>query len=193
MNRATVRGALLLNAAEARPYNINALVEQSLSEVLPRQPDSATRVFVDLDITLPRLPLLIDPFRHALSKALELCLQVDEPSAVVVRTAAQADIAVVSIERHPLCYSSLRRRRRRHSRIWHDLGTMGDLDLLVGQQVLRALGGRLWLIRGKQELRAVFELPLANQSQAQPALGPVSVQVTRPTVRRPRMDASNAD
>lgn len=169
-------GELMLSTAEARPLNINALVEHSLMEVLRQGVHSEARVFVDLDTTLPRLFVLQQPVQDALRRALVLCLQAAELSVVVVRTLAASEMAVVSIER---CsrrrYETIDLRCRR-PKTWHEVGSINDLDLLVGQQVLRALGGRLWLLRRPNELRAQFELPLVTQGYEQSAIdraGPV--------------------
>lgn len=171
----------------ARLCDLNELVERTLFDMLPRFAEREMAVVAELDLFVPPVPLLAEPFCAALRRALAICVDGGGPGSYLrARIVLDRFHVTVGLQCLPRArVSRLERMRIRSARpqLWYEVGAAGDVDLLVGAQVLRALGGSLRVYRNSEGLKVAFALPAPRR----PRSSHNSIGSTRQiiTVRRP--------
>jgi len=146
----------VLTPDQAELYDLNRIVWSAVESVLPLCQAMSVRLVLEQDPRLPAVPMLIRPIEDALDAVLDLCLE--KGSVVRVRTRACTDRAVTTVERWRAS-----RTRDRRSTCWFDAGTMGQVELIVGDRAARALGGRIRIMRRADDLRFRLELPSGSR------------------------------
>ncbi len=165
----------VLAPEQAELHDLNQIVLAAVEDALPLCLALGVRMVLQQDPRLPVVPMLLRPIEDALDSAIDLCLD-GERGVVRVFTQALPDRAVTVVERS--CGSAQDERRggggaRRRAapgeghfaESWIEVGTLGQVELLVGERTARALGGRLRVERRRDDLRFRLELPRSDHEQ----------------------------
>lgn len=146
----------VFSAEYAEPHDLNRIVAATLFEVNPLCQALNLPVYIQYDWRLPPVPMLIEPIRDTISAMLDICIDPDLAASCSIRvqTSAWRDRALCVVERQSNSISPAN---------WRDVGALGRLELMVGVQTSRALGGCLRVMRREEDLRLWLELPLVNR------------------------------
>ena len=181
----------VLSVEMAELHNINDLVTRVVEQARPLWQALGIRVRLQLDELLPPVQMLVQPTEEALTVALDLCLAGDLDT-LRVHTRVCKDRAVLTLER------LLAPRREPGSLVWdkpvelawRDAGSMGRVELVVGDRTTRALGGRMSIQHRQNDLRLWLELPILSRPHCgwlagdsrQPQLSSSIIDLGFPTV-----------
>ena len=157
----------VLSMEMAELHNLNDVVTRVVDRASPLWKALGIRVVLQLEQSLPPVQMLVQPTEEALVVALELCLAGDL-DILRVHSRVCKDRAVLTLERllAPR-YGVARAYMEERSGVqWIEAGSMGRVELLVGGQTTRALGGRMSIQHREGDLRLWLELPILNRPQA---------------------------
>lgn len=157
----------VLSMEMAELHNLNDLVTRVVDRAHPLWKALGIRVVLQLDQLLPPVQMLVQPTEEAIAVALDICLAGDLDT-LRVHTRVCRDRAVLTLERllaprfgvgqpYPNPPSEVQ---------WIEAGSMGRLELVVGDRTTRALGGRMRLQHRDGDLRLWLELPILNRPHA---------------------------
>lgn len=168
----------------AQPHDLNRLVADVVLDTWTRWPVEEVPVSVHCDRHLPPVRMLVGPLRELLACLLDLSLETPGHGNVTVTTGVSSRSAVVTVKRtNPGAAGP-----------WRTLlvQRVGRVELLVGERMLRALGGHLRLRRCPDGLHAEMALPLdaPQPSRQRPALSAIG-EVQRATTPRPGLWAGS--
>lgn len=164
--------AELLGPEHAQLYDLNRVVSTAVAEAAPICQSLGVRVRLWQAIDLPRVPLLLEPLQHMMAGLIDLCLDDEDASSLELRTASELDRVVAQIDRYP------RVRVPDPQRTWTELPLGARLELIVGAQAVRMLGGRMIIRHRGSELQARIELRRADSRL------PLGNALSRPRSRR---------
>ncbi len=144
----------LVGVDQARLFDLNVVVASVVAEALPvcRSLGVSLRVWQAAD--LPPVPLLVEPMQHTLAGLIDLCLDEERVEALELRTWSELDCVVASVERRVNGAGG----DDPHA-CWRELAPGARLELLVGAQALRALGGALSMRSRGRQLVCRVEIP----------------------------------
>jgi hypothetical protein len=137
---------------QARLGDLNAVVAQVVAEALPVCRALGVRLRVWQTADMPRVPLLVEPLQHTLAGLIDLCLDDDDVHTLELRTWSELDCVVVGVERRVLSNAAA-------TSVWREVNAGDRVELLVGAQALRALGGALSMRSRGHELVCRIEVP----------------------------------
>ena len=157
----------VLSMEMAELHNLNDVVTRVVDRASPLWKALGIRVILQLERLLPPVQMLVQPTEEALAVALDICLAGDL-DILRVHTRVCKDRAVLTLERllsprYGLAQTYPEHRSEVH---WVEAGSMGRVELLVGDQTTRALGGRMSIQHRDGDLRLWMELPILNRPQA---------------------------
>ena len=142
----------LISVDEARLHDLNLLVSRAVADALPLCRQLGIPVRLRQATHLPAVRLLPEPIEYMLAGLIDLCLDDEAVLALGVSTRAEVDRVIIGIERRLIgSIGSVA--------LWHDVPLNAHLELLVGAQTLRAMGGRLVARYRERELWARIEIP----------------------------------
>lgn len=158
----------VLSPEQAEIYDLNQLVYTVVEEALPLCNALGIRPVLQQDPRLPAVPLLISPIEDILSTALDLCLD-EDTHFLRIKTRAGRSRAVTTVERwcrsasQSTNYFNIGSNNNKFE--WCDTGPMGHVEFIIGERMMRALGGKLRIQRRGKDLRFCLELPSGERPQ----------------------------
>lgn len=152
---------------QAEFHDLNQLVWSASERFFETCKTKGIRIQLQLDMRIPKVPMLIQPIQDSLIAALELCLD-GTACELRIRTRATGNRVIATLERH--CGTTdgrmgLKQATNKKNPPWLDTQLGGHLELLVGECATRALGGKLRLQRRDEDVRLWLELPSTNRPQ----------------------------
>ena len=157
----------ILSMEMAELHNLNDVVKRVVDRARPLWRALGIRVVLELDQLLPPVQMLLKPTEDAIGVALDLCLAGDLDS-LRVHTRVRKDRAVLILERllAPRFGVSQAYPDRIAGVRWVEAGSMGRVELVVGDRTTRALGGRMSIQHRDGDLRLWLELPIFSRPHA---------------------------
>lgn len=157
----------VLSMEMAELHNLNDLVSRTVDRARPLWKALGIRVVLQLDEMLPPVQMLVEPTRDALAVALDLCLAGDLDT-LRVHTRVCRDKAVLTLERllAPRFGVGQAYHQDQTRLSWIEAGSMGRVELVVGDRTTRALGGRMSIQHRHGDLRLWLELPILSRPHA---------------------------
>lgn len=143
----------LISPEQAQLHDLNRVLSAAAADAAPVCQSLGVRLRLWQALDLPRVPLLVDPLHDTFSGLIDLCLDEDDVSMLELRSWGELDRVVAQIDQHvhhPAPYDNMH---------WSDLRLDSRLELVIGGQVLRAMGGRMIVRERAGALRARIELP----------------------------------
>lgn len=156
----------VLTPDQAEFHDLNRIVWSAVADAMPLCQATGVRLVVELERRLPSIPLLVRPIEDMVSAAMDLCL--DGQSKVLrVATRLRSTSALTIIERSCRVEAESQAPAEPAAEAlqgeWFDVGSMGQVELMVGELASRALGGRLKIRRRADDLRFLLELPSSGE------------------------------
>ncbi len=157
----------VLSMEMAELHNLNDVVTRVVDRARPLWKALGIRVVLKLDQMLPPVQMLVKPTEEAMAVALDICLAGDLDT-LRVHTRVVKDRAVLTLERllaprYGVAQALLRDRTEVQ---WVEAGSMGRVELVVGDRTTRALGGRMSIQHRDGDLRLWMELPILSRPHA---------------------------
>ncbi len=148
-------------------YDLNQLIISVIQNALPACQQYGVKVILQQDPCLPLVPIFVKPLEDAFAVALDMCIGKDVGMLKIV-TRVERDRVVAILERWTKAPISDDWEAQNFSDAdlsfgWTDVGTMGQVELMVGDRTTRALGGRMVIMRRESDLRMRVELPVMDR------------------------------
>lgn len=143
----------LIVPEQAQLHDLNRVLSAAAADAAPVCRSLGVRLRLWQALDLPRVPLLVEPLHDTFSGLIDLCLDEDDVAMLELRSWGELDRVVAQIDQHvhhPASCDNLH---------WSDLRLDSRLELVIGGQVLRAMGGRMTVRARAGALRARIELP----------------------------------
>lgn len=147
----------VLSAEQAEWCDLNRMVSDVVAEAGPLCQAVGAQVKLRRDPRKPIVPMLIRPIEDALAAGLDICLQMEGSAPKIeVETLIAGDRAVVLI-------SGKSSQPAFANGYWQRADTTGQVELIIGDRAIRALGGRLQMENRGNQIRLRMDLPIAER------------------------------